>query len=207
MENWHAISELSNITNDNSFKRDILVKLSTSIKKPFFPSSGNYFGSKQTKLIKYHLTVLGLDKGFWVYANRMKEYENEFTNKQKLKENKHKCREWMYDIHWYKDSLTELYMTTEFPVVIECEWQYSRPGAMHKTPFSAVKYDFQKLLITNANLKVLIFKSSSLNSKEFIELDSYFNKAINIYPNHIPNSNFLFICFIKGEIYFCEKNS
>lgn len=56
--------------------------------------------------------------------------------------------EWLYDLIWYRNDsdnhLTEVYL------VLESEWQISP---------SAIKYDFEKLLLAKATLKVMVFQS------------------------------------------------
>ena len=206
MKEWYSVHKISGLKNNECYQEDILTvfqKLESN--KLFCQVNGSCYGSEQTALIKLELVSLGLEKGFWVYANRMEDDEPKFAKSQQKKPNKFRSREWLYDIHWYKDSNTKNYTPIAFPLVIECEWQYQRPEAKFKVPYGAVMYDFQKLLITNSDLKVLIFRTSVFEHQRFYELDCYFDNAIQSYPNLAQGSKFLFICFYKKNVFFCEK--
>lgn len=67
--------------------------------------------------------------------------------------------EWLYDLIWYKndsaDHLSELYL------VLESEWDIAR---------SAIKYDFEKLLIARATLKVMVFQAYNRDISKIFEL-------------------------------------
>ncbi|MGA9755973.1 MAG: hypothetical protein WBV23_12625 [Desulfobaccales bacterium] len=58
-------------------------------------------------------------------------------------------QEWLYDIVWYQSD-NEKYMT-DVPLVAECEWGGE----------GAIKYDFEKLLISRSPYKLMIFQSDS----------------------------------------------
>lgn len=205
MKKWFNISEQLSLKSKDNFQEEILFRLKEKIGTDFFPTKGKRFGSHQTQLIKYQLVDLGLDKGYWVYANRLNACQGEFDEKQKGKANVFKNREWLYDIHWYKDSLSKHYTTVEYVLVVECEWLTNRVDDTSGKSFSAVKYDFQKLLVSNANLKLLIFKAKNITEKDFIELDKYFQDAIDSYPNLEEGAKFLFICFAGQTFFYCEK--
>ncbi len=57
----------------------------------------------------------------------------------------HGEREWLYDMLWYEYDDNE--NLKRIPFVLECEWAYSEVG---------VNYDFEKLLVTKADFKVII---------------------------------------------------
>ena len=73
-----------------------------------------------------------------------------------------------------------------------------------KQPYSAVKYDFQKLLVANAVLRLLIFRVSHLDNLHNVKdgLAIYFKKAIESYKCLQVGSKFLFVCYIGKEIYY-----
>ena len=204
---WYELKCCSKLKNNENHKKDILTRIYNEVDEAFYPCKGYRFGSNQTNFIKYILIQVGLENEFWVYANKMKEYENEFYEKQENKINKFKNKEWLYDIHWYKDSIDDFYMPIAFTLAVECEWQYKRHNDKSGKGFSAVKYDFQKLLITNANLKLLIFKAQNITSKDFLDLNLYIENAIKNYPNLKKKSNFLFICFADRRVFYSEKKT
>lgn len=58
----------------------------------------------------------------------------------------------------------------------------------------AVRFDFQKLLVTNVEIRVLIFKSRK-RIEDIKQLNNYFEKAIETYSILKRGSKFLFLCF------------
>jgi len=95
-------------------------------------------------------------------------------------------------------------------LVVECEWAYTRTAERKKskTPdgFGDIKWDFQKLLVANADLRVLIFKWRDKDTdKARKKLDEYFTKTIVGYRNLPLGSKFLFIAFDKDGFWYSEK--
>lgn len=87
---------------------------------------------------------------------------------------------------------------------MECEWNNKRKGD-RGIPYSGIKYDFQKLVISNADLRLMIFLKKKTHNLE--ELDQYFEDSINLCQNLPVGSKFLFIAFdqsIKG-FHYTEK--
>lgn len=179
---------------------------------------------RQTNRIKYELIKLGYGLGNCVYAN-LKKYRNiQYKEIQKLvgrinsfvcsnqhghNFGKHRFRntEWMYDIHWYKDVPEEHYMPSELVLAVESEMgnnRYVSYGEMSQMPYSSVKYDFQKLLATNACLRLMIFRVASedylCHGKDC--LDEYFRNAIKHYTHLREGDQFLFACYIKQDLYY-----
>lgn len=203
--NWYKLPDISGLESDSIYQVQILKDLLKGVDDDFYRQKGA-FGTTHTTFIKAIIAETGLRNGYWVYANKMPGYAEKFDNMQKDLPNKFKEREWLYDLHWYKDSVDgHYYMPVNFELAMECEWRKSRPGDTSMKNFSAVKYDFQKLLVTNAPLKLLIFKVPDVNSPEFMKLDNYFDKAITRYPHLCKGSKFLIICFSKRNIFYTEK--
>jgi len=86
---------------------------------------------------------------------------------------------------------------------MECEWQQKRK-ADKKIPFSGIKYDFQKLLVSNAELRLMLFNIEKLKDME--ELSLCFTDNIRNYMHLEKGSAFLFIGFFaKGrKLYYTE---
>lgn len=200
---WLDINEVTKLKS-TQFHQDIIIN-SFKNNTDIFPEKGRQYGQRQTEKIKFLLTQLGLKNGYWVYANRLTEYQGFFEKQQINRNNKFKNKEWLYDLHWYKDSSDKYYTPVNFALAVECEWRNKRYLDKSGMAFSAVKYDFQKLLFSNADIKLMIFYSSSITNDDFFNLDLYFQDAINSFPCLNMNSPFLFICFQKNKIFYNEK--
>lgn len=113
-----------------------------------------------------------------------------------------KNSEWLFDLHWYVEGKNP-YTTTRLPLVMESEWQQKRKGD-RKVAFSGIKYDFQKLLVSNAEFRVMVFKIKNLNDFNF--LTEYFEDNISNYEQLLKDSKFLFIAFYDKEktFYYTE---
>ena len=152
---------------------------------------------QRTRFIKDKLALLGHDKfKYKVYANGLS------PQLTQLNGGTFKNSEWLYDLHWYVEGKNQ-YTTTRLPLVMECEWQQKRKGD-RKVDFSGIKYDFQKLLVANAEFRLMIFKV--LRPTDFDHLTEYFEDNINNYQ-HLPSgSKFLFIAFYdKGRTFYYRE--
>jgi hypothetical protein len=195
MKSWSTYtSETSEVKLGDPISEFIVKKLSSCLEKFFSPATTV---GQRTGLIKCALCQLGHEeredkKGFKVYANRLPEDCPNVVSK------KCKNREWLYDLHWYTENKGKKngYQPTSLPLVVECEWGMKRKGDTTGKPYSAIKYDFQKLLVTNAKLRLMIFKiTRGKNHKRNSDLDKYFDKAIKSYRHLEKNPKFLFIAF------------
>lgn len=154
-----------------------------------------------TNSIKYNLVKLGHTLGYRVYANGLTPEQA----KEQFDEYGFVCREFLYDVHWYVDKRGEFYTPENVSLVVESELGDRRKGDTSKSPNPAVKFDFQKLLLANAELRLMVFKTK--NVQHLNQLDSYFDNAIEAYSLLKKNDIFLFICFTHDskEMYFTEK--
>jgi hypothetical protein len=152
--------------------------------------------------IKYNIVKLGHQLGYKVYANGLTEEQKQeqFNNYKFLN------REFLFDIHWYKDKKGEFYMPEKISLVAESELGDRRKGDQSKLKNPAVMFDFQKLLMANAELRLLIFKVK--NRSELQALEHYFEKSIGAYKQLEKDAIFLFACFQHDtrEFLYCEKN-
>jgi hypothetical protein len=164
-------------------------KHSIQIIKQFQPVLPLFFAGKKrkprTQTVKTELAILGHKLGFKVYANHLSA-----ANLTKIG-NHFNPTEWMYDVHWYTEH--DHYSTTSLELAVESEWESRRKDDKSNDFHSGVKYDFQKLLITNANLRLMIFKVSK--EEELETLYTYFKAAIKGYTSLIEGDTFLFIAF------------
>jgi hypothetical protein len=167
------------------------------------PDFYKYNDKKRTILIKETLSLLGdaelVNKCHYnIYGNGLSE---DFIKMHEDK--KFINREWLYDLEWYTENEGggKNYMIKTFPLAVECEWGRKRKGDKNGDNESEIKYDFQKLLVCNAELRLMIFQVRNNNREK---LDKYFEEAINNYIHLKAKSSFLFIAFdkkIKGFYY------
>lgn len=69
--------------------------------------------------------------------------------------------EWLFDQCWleYEEALNPNTPLLSVPLALECEWQMG---------VSYIKHDFEKLLVSNANLKVMIFQQKDLTDAQVV---------------------------------------
>jgi len=147
------------------------------------------------------MVKLGHKLGYRVYANGL--YDEQ--KKEQFDLHNFVNREFLFDIHWYKDKKDEYYMPETISLVAESELGDRRKGDMSKLKNPAVMFDFQKLLVANAELRLLIFKVK--NIEELYALETYYEKSIAAYKLLEKGSIFLFACFVQEtrEFLYCEK--
>ena len=196
MTSWTSYQKTSD-------KIKVADKLSKTIIKELGDTTEDFFlfdtkvRPQRTRLIKDKLALLGHNKfKYKVYANGLS------PNLTQLNGGTFKNSEWLFDLHWYVEGKNP-YTTTRLPLVMECEWQQKRKGD-RKVAFSGIKYDFQKLLVSNAEFRLMIFKIKNLNDFNF--LSEYFEDNISNYEQLLKNSKFLFIAFYDKEktFYYTE---
>jgi hypothetical protein len=176
----------------DTFSNNTSIKLEGLSKKIIqtFGNSNDLFFQNQirperTRFIKKLLIKLGHELKFKVYANRLNKEDLQEINQPFVN------REWLFDIHFYTDS-NEPYSVESLPLVAECEWNPRRKGDSI-VPFSGIKYDFQKLIVSNAELRLMIFKIKK--SSDLAQLETYFKNTINNYRHLENNAQFLFVAF------------
>lgn len=180
LKNWKELD--SHIqSNDKSLDVNILNRI-LKIKENFFSIKYKQ-RSNRTRVIKSELVKLGHDLNYKVYANGLSDVNigNGFVNK-----------EWLFDLIWYKEKKNTDYILTELLLAMECEWEGIRNDDLKKIKFGAVKYDFQKLVVSNSKLKLLVFKA---NCTDLDKLTEYFINAIRSFENIQTESTFIFISF------------
>ena len=181
-----------------------IVELKDNLSKIIVKEIGNvldnFFSYKEsvrpnrTRLIKDTLALLGEKKlkdkpKYAVYANGLS------PHLRQLNGGTFKNAEWLFDLHWYTDG-KKPYTTLTLPLVVECEWQQKRKGDK-VNKFSGIKYDFQKLLVTNAELRLMIFKV--VRPTDFDELAEYFEDNISNYSHLDKGAKFLFVAFSERQ--------
>ncbi|MDR0932395.1 MAG: hypothetical protein LBM70_05170 [Victivallales bacterium] len=85
--------------------------------------------------------------------------------------------EWLYDMIWFKNTEggnKKDIMLKEVCLVLECEWSHC---------YSDVSYDFEKLLLANAPIKVMIFEEGKCKFKDICDK---MKESIKNYRNGSP---------------------
>jgi hypothetical protein len=131
--------------------------------------SGNVYGDANwTEQLKKALGRVGRQNGFKVCGSTK---EQEFE------------REWLYDLVWYKED--EQGFLIEAPLTVESEWK--------KDLIKDIKFDFEKLLLSRSNLKLMICNCQNQQIGTFVD---YFQKAINVCP-FVPLGDSFLIAILK----------
>lgn len=158
--------------------------------------------STPTNVIMEALTMLGWELKYNVYSHFL-------SDKFRRGHSIFKHREWLYDLHWYTEDVRQQELPHEFgyrietlPLVVECEWEYisaaerDKCGKKGKQPdvYGAVKYDFQKLVVANAEVRLMIFQQ-----RRNFELNRYFIDVIENYIHLDKGANFLFVRFPRNK--------
>ena len=98
--------------------------------------------------------------------------------------------EWLYDLVWYKED--EEGCLIKIPLIMESEWDKN---------YSGIKFDFEKLLIGNAEKRLMICQSRKRNIDNLL---NQLKNAIDKFNENI-NDRFLFAilnCDTDDEFHF-----
>lgn len=115
-----------------------------------------------TKKIKLLLGELGERSGFGVCTGGFKDrFEPE----------------WLCDLAWYRENEAEFLV--EVPLVMESEWNRT---------LKYIKFDFEKLLLTNATLRLMICQAKP---EKIDDLKVFFRNAVKAYGQLDKGSRFL----------------
>lgn len=188
---WILHSNETNIALENDIAKNIIEAIG-GIDQAFYNSKRR----EKTTMVMELLTRVGDTLKYKVYSHSLSEGFRQNSNYKFVN------REWLYDLVWYKDDLNESYIMKNTLLVVESEWAYKRPKDKIDDKYGAIKYDFQKLLLSNAGLKLMIFRISGKTKQDIkqklIELYNYFNNAIDQYEQ-MESGEFLFIAFCDKE--------
>ena len=100
-------------------------------------------------------------------------------------------REWLYDIVWYlTDDQKRL---VRIPLIVESEWDINYQG---------IKYDFEKLLVGNAEHRLMICQSKFENVEG---LFAKFKEAINVFEENYGDRFLIAILDSQTESEFYYK--
>lgn len=122
----------------------------------------NWTTSQWTQKVIEIVGRLGLDLKYKVCAAGDNDFESE----------------WLFDIVWYKNNNLGL---IETPLIMECEWHSS---------WEQIKYDFEKLLVARADIRVMMFEGWKENIRKHRDK---FIEIINSYKYSQIGDRYLFI--------------
>lgn len=154
MKNWLTFTEESpKIKVKDLISKYIIQEFGSFLKS--FSKYDTRIRPQRTRLVKDTLTLLSDRElpgkpSYLVCSHGLSDHLRQTNG------GKYKNSEWLYDLHWYTEG-NEPYSPTSLPLVVECEWNPKKRGEKKKIPYSGIKYDFQKLLIANADLRLMIF--------------------------------------------------
>jgi len=95
---------------------------------------------------------------------------------------------WLYDLVWYKEASGHL---SDVYLVLESEWGKRR---------AHIKYDFEKLLLAKAKLKVMVFQT---NNREIEDLFSFLEEGIRAFPlSQCADETYLLMAFNNDTFKF-----
>ena len=198
MKNWiqFVAGESVDIECDHPMSKDIVKCIGNNLASSFLKIARG----ERTEYVMDSLSMLGRKFGFKSMSTGISTKAEEVGLKK---------IEWLYDLHWYDEKEPTCYSQTSLPLVVECEWDYKRKGDRDNDNYSAIKWDFQKLLVANADLRALIFKARSSGSaeEENAKLDKYFDDTIKGYKNLADGSHFLFIAFNNLGFRYINKSN
>ena len=96
--------------------------------------------------------------------------------------------QWLYDLIWFKNN--EKHHLVELGLVLESEWSKY---------IDDIKYDFEKLLVAKAPIKVMICQEKNGNVEDLIEM---FNLGIDDHSKKDCCETYLIAIFIESEWMF-----
>lgn len=169
--------------------KDIIEKIKDNWKGTFLDGGKIIKEGLRTKKLFDLLTELGDKQGYKVYSHSLSDEFRSIPGNDKFVN-----REWMYDLCWYREDEIFLYGLKSLDLAVESEWRNNRGG----DKYGAIKYDFQKLLVANMGLCLMVFKVTEEGRKS---LSTYFEQVYEIYEGH--KSNILFVAFSqRGKTFY-----
>ena len=157
----------------------------------YFLNEGKIIISKKTRSCKLFelLTELGDHKRYKVCSHGLSEEFRDRHNKDNNDIIKFVNREWLFDLCWYRE-VEHRYLFKSLDLTVEVEWTNNR----NKDKYGGIKYDFQKLLVVNMGLCLMVVEVTE-NGRE--DLAKYFEEVYDIYEGN--KTEILFIAFSRKE--------
>lgn len=145
---------------------------------------------EDTKRVKETIAKIAVNNNYNVWASRL---EKKTNNESQIS-----GKEWLYDLICYKFKNGCHYSLNETILVMESEWGGKRFKVEDADdPYGEVKFDFQKLLISNAFVKLMVYRQHKADfyAHGNKDLYSYFQNRIDNNIQITENSIFIFAEF------------
>jgi hypothetical protein len=95
-------------------------------------------------------------------------------------------KEWLYDLVWYKESTEPNFNLEKSVLAMECEWNMD---------WWEIKYDFEKLLVCNCEIKLMICQTKS----DIESIFSKFQTSIDAYQSGRNGERFLIAVYDESD--------
>jgi hypothetical protein len=147
---------------------------------------------RKTMAIKGVLASLGGNNGYRIYANQLSESLVKRLKRKKKAKKYNPNKEWLLDLIWCEEDeeYGHEYQLKKIILGMECEW--GRKRYTMDDEYGHVKYDFLKLLVTDSELCVMIFRWKRKDVELIAAgkenaLSDYFQNAIDGYEGNLNN--------------------
>lgn len=189
--------ETEKVYSQNQFAEDIIERLKTLV----FDNTQFHRSINTLKLKKKICAVASGYKDLHIWAGGV---EKEMKEKDNV-DITHICgHEWLYDLIIYRFRQNEHYALNHTILTMESEWGGLRPKNKRNDGndyYGEVKFDFQKLLVSNADILLMVYKQQIKKESNAVdnELNQYFQKTIDNCQNVKDNSIFVFAKYIDSD--------
>ena len=152
------------------------------------------------------VTKVAIKYGLSVWAKHLDESENPDRDNSHIS-----GHEWLYDLFCYRFE-SEHYALSDTVLVMESEW-----WDKHKSPkgndggdqYGEVKFDFQKLLVSNADIKLMVYRHQDGCVGNDADLEQYFRRRRDNYRQGRATDLFLFArysdkTYTEGQCSVCS---
>ena len=181
-----SIEEVELFKSSKDIAKDIIEEMNNNWEDTFLDGGKIIKERLRTEKLFDLLTELGDKQGYKVYSHSS---SDEFRNAPGTGNDKFVNREWLFDLCWYKEDETFKYSLKSLDLAVESEWTNKRKEDK-EDPYGGIKYDFQKLLVANMGLCLMVFK---VTKKGREKLSEYFEKVYDTYEGN--KTEILFIAF------------
>jgi hypothetical protein len=181
-----SIEEVELFKSSKDIAKDIIEEMNNNWEDTFLDGGKIIKERLRTEKLFDLLTELGDKQGYKVYSHSS---SDEFRNAPGTGNDKFVNREWLFDLCWYKEDETFKYSLKSLDLAVESEWTNKRKEDK-EDPYGGIKYDFQKLLVVNMGLGLMVFKVTKEGREK---LSEYFEKVYDTYEGN--KTEILFIAF------------
>ena len=181
-----SIEEVELFKSSKDIAKDIIEEMNNNWENTFLDGGKIIKERLRTEKLFDLLTELGDKQGYKVYSHSS---SDEFRNAPGTGNDKFVNREWLFDLCWYKEDETLKYGLKSLDLAVESEWTNKRKEDK-EDPYGGIKYDFQKLLVVNMGLGLMVFKVTKEGREK---LSEYFEKVYDTYEGN--KTEILFIAF------------